>query len=156
MTVKHRFYKLSELSIDFINNLPKVIDENGCWIPPNVPNSAGYVQIMIEYQKLFLHRISMCIHNNIDYYNYKYETRHNTGCDRKCFNPEHLKPGSCSDNIKDSVKDKTHKESRKTHCFRCGGPYKSVTNKHGAGKGKTQRYCPKCSLNRQRMRKVKS
>jgi len=33
-----------------------------------------------------------------------------------CINPEHLKPGTQSDNVLDSVAAGTHPHSRKTHC----------------------------------------
>lgn len=135
---------------NYICNYPKIINPNGCWIPPNIPNSTGYVQIMISGERLYLHRVAMCIFYEVEYNNYSIDTRHNKGCDRRCFNPDHVKPGTRSENIKDSVLHKTHKESRKTHCSSCGGPYTLVTNKHGAGKGISQRYCRYCSKLRQR------
>lgn len=139
-------------SLEWIDKFPKEINHDGCWIPHNVPNDKGYVQILYHGQKLYLHRISMCVSYNIEYESYL-DTLHGDECDRRCFNPAHLKPGTRSENIIDSVRLKRRGQARKTHC-KCGREFTNVTNKHGAGKGTSQRYCRYCSKMRQRSRRT--
>jgi hypothetical protein len=132
-----------EFTTNWINNIPKIIDNNGCWIPlEHKAGTQGYVTIKINYIEYKLHRLSMCIHLNLDYYDKKLDTRHSKNCDRACFNYEHLQPGTTSDNQKDSVLHGTHKETRKLVCPKCGSNYKTYTRKSGWSKGQTKRYCP--------------
>lgn len=139
--------KLSNINKEWIDNLSKTINENGCWIPNRwSPLSSGYIPVQIEKIVFLLHRLSLCVYNNLNY-NDDFETRHNTGCDKACFNPEHLKSGTVLDNMQDRTKDGTHYETRKKVCSKCGGEYKTRIIKSGYQKGETKRYCPICSNN---------
>ena len=138
--------KLSEFSIKWINNLPKIINNNGCWIPTRwAPLPNGYVHIQVEKISFLLHRLVVSIYCNLDYHSLEWDTRHNKECSHACFNPEHLKPGTASDNIKDSVEHGTQKEARKKCCPKCKGEYKTRIIKSGYQKGQIKRYCPSCS-----------
>lgn len=140
-----RHYTMSEISKEWVNSLPKTINENGCWIPKfNIPDNRGYVRIWIEKSRFLLHRLSMCVTYNIDYYDNKIECRHGSLCSRACFNPEHLKPGTSSDNQKDAVGDGTHSQASKACCSKCGGNFRTRVNKTGINRGKVIRYCPVC------------
>lgn len=144
---KKSWYKLSLIDINWIKNLPKISNINGCWIPTLwKPGSDGYISIIIEGNSYQLHRLVLCIYHNLKYKDYSWDTRHSIGCDRACFNYEHLKIGTCIDNIKDSVKDKTHKNSRKNNCSKCGGEYTIHTIKSGWNRGKITRICKICSI----------
>lgn len=133
------------MTIEWINSIPKTINENGCWIPELVPNNtSGYVLISIKGKKFVLSRLSMCIYNNIDYSNSKIDTRHSSICTKSCFNPKHLKPGSASDNRYDAVKDKKDRNSKKDYCPKCGGEYSTRTNKTGIFRSKISRECLNC------------
>lgn len=129
----------SNPTIDWIDSIPKIIDNNGCWISTIWKSSddRGYIRISINDKLVYLHRVSMCLFYNIDYSNYKIETRHNSTCSKSCFNYHHLKPGSSSDNENDKI--------RKDKCPKCGWNY--ITRKD-----KT-RYCPECNRKRRRIKK---
>src|SRR5882672_31668 len=122
-------------TIDWINSIPKTIDENGCWIPIEWKPSdyRGYIRISINNKLIHLHRLSMCIHHNLDYLDYKIETRHGENCDKSCFNYEHLTPGSASDNERDKIHSNI--------CPKCGSFCKTRNPiKYGINKGKITRF----------------
>jgi hypothetical protein len=145
--------KPGQFSKEWILSLQKIITNNGCWISHYAPATNGYVSVTINRKKYQLHRIAMCLWNNIDYSNQNIDSRHSTGCDKRCFNPEHIKPGSKSENAIDSVNDKTHKESRKSNCQVCGAEYASYTYRIGPHKGKTYRYCYQCKKRKLHIRR---
>lgn len=135
----------TRLTKEWIDSIPKTINENGCWIPlDNKPSTVGYVMIMIEGNVFSLSRLSMCIIYNVDYGNKKIVARHSKGCDRACFFYDHLKPGTDSDNAKDSVRDGTHRQAQKKVCPKCGGEYKTKIIQGGWSKGQIYRYCLTC------------
>lgn len=107
-------HKLSELNIDWINNISKTINDNGCWIPHIIPHpNNGYIILKIEGYDYRLHRLSLCISLNLVYSDSSFETRHGFGCDKRCFNPEHLRPGTHTDNMRDKIAHKNNKENKK-------------------------------------------
>jgi len=136
--------RINSFTIEWILSISKVINNNGCWIPQHKADEDGYIRITFgrypKAKRYKLHRIVMCVYNNIDYDNKSVESRHSTRCSRACFNPEHIKPGSKSDNVKDSVKDKTHRNSAKITCPKCNGSY-SLRTKYG----KIVRFCRACN-----------
>jgi hypothetical protein len=96
----------------------RVITSSGCWrytgnILPN-----GYGQIMFNYKNFLVHRISAHINLGLDLSNHRQLACHKDDIckHRDCFNPDHLYLGSYPSNVQDSVKSKTHSESRRTHC----------------------------------------
>lgn len=131
-------------------NLPKIVNNNGCWISNYAIRRDGYVRIRYNSSIMLLHRASMCAFYNIEYNDYKIDTRHNNGCIRACFNPEHLKPGSHYDNIQDAKNSGSYEKDRGVICPKCGRKYTTVTNKNGASKGKSQQYCKHCQNERRR------
>ena len=139
-----RPYNKIEFTKEWLDNYPKTINENGCWIPSNKADSKGYVRIMAEKSVFVLSRLSMCIIYNIDYNNKKIVTKHSKGCDTRCFWYEHLKPGTDLDNAKDAVRDKTNLNAKKEFCPKCQGEYKIRTVKTGWNRGQVSRYCPVC------------
>lgn len=132
-------------SKEFIESLPKTINSNGCWIPINIkPYNDGYIHIRANNIRYLLHRVAMCIYNNINYYDIKIDTRHNKNCDKRCFFHAHLQPGSKSENIKDSVLHGTHRQAQKEVCPKCGGQYKNKIIKTGWNRGQISRRCLTC------------
>lgn len=101
--IKLNSYKLSELDEVWINHLDKTIDSNDCWIPKRLPNPSGYVYISIEGYSYRLHRLVLCILNKLRYDDDSFETRHDVGCDKACFNPNHIKAGSHAENMRDKA-----------------------------------------------------
>lgn len=146
---------------EFIYTLPKTINSNGCWISKITSPPGQYVHISIKGKNYLLHRVSMCLTYDINYYNDKIQARHNQGCSKRCFNPEHLQPGTQSDNQFDRVRDGTHHSANKKECPKCGGVYLNHYYKYGQNKGKIKRYCPACKSrnklsNQRELRKLRS
>lgn len=139
-----RYNKLSDINRDWIDNYPKIINKNGCWIPNKKSGTGGYVSVEIEKLAFKLHRLSMCIYYNIDYNNQKVVARHGKECDNACFNPKHLKPGSNFDNEKDKIEYDRNFNLSKLVCSKCGGEYKTHIVKTGWSRGQTRRICPHC------------
>ena len=139
---------------EFINSIPKRIDENGCWIPHQIPYDDGYVHIKINSVRYSLHRLSMCVFYNINYYDIKIDTRHSEICSRACFNPEHLRPGTTQENALDAVEHGRHRNIRKDVCPKCGMEYSKYVIKSGPRKGDSFRQCRHCT-NKKRRKKEK-
>lgn len=111
---KHNNPKWVKLDIEWILIIPKIINKNGCWIPTNLAiQHDGYVNISIEGLACRLHRVILCVYLNLNYYDKLWVSRHSKDCVRACFNPEHLKPGTDSDNCKDQVEHGTHRMIQK-------------------------------------------
>lgn len=144
-------------SKEWIESLPKTINDNGCWIPVGrLESDAGYIRVESNGTSYSLHRVVLALYYNIDYFNYDIETRHGLGCDRRCFNYSHLLPGSPKDNMRDVVDHGHHVNSNKSCCPRCGGPYVSRILKSGINKGKIKRHCRACKTNLRRERDKRS
>lgn len=140
--------RVGEYSKKYILNLNKSIDSNGCWRSTHVANTAGQIQVSIEGHFYVLSRVVMCLWYNIDYYNYKVLARHlcNNGV---CFNPDHIVPGTDSENQFDAVKAGTHFNASKECCPKCNGPYTKIRTRRN-GKYVIERYCKYCSMMRRR------
>ncbi len=145
MKFTHRNRKLSELNVDWVNSVPKTINENGCWIPYLRPTPDGYVTISIDSKPYRLHRLVICIYFGLDYYDKSFETRHSKDCDRACFLIDHLKTGTISDNSKDSVNHGTHPESKRSLC-----KYGHLLDGLQKNKNGYSRYCRTCKRLRNR------
>jgi len=94
--------KLSDANRDWVRMIPKIINENGCHLPINRPTENRYTPIMIQGIVYQLHRLVVAIHYNLDYHDQSWDARHSTGCDKRCFFIDHLRPGTISDNVKRS------------------------------------------------------
>lgn len=129
---------------EWILNFKKTINSNGCWIPPNKPNDLGYVQVMHKGTSYYLHRLVITVFYDIPYHNYYIETRHASGCDRRCFNPDHLNFGSRSENANDAIKDNTHFNASKDCCPKCDMPFEVRVTKSGPNRGHKSRFCRQC------------
>ena len=153
--IGYSHYKFSDLNKDWINSFPRIINSNGCWIPLNKPNNKGYVQVTIERDMYFLHRLAICMYNNLNYKDSSWDSRHSQGCDTRCFNPEHLQSGTATDNNRDIINHGNNFELNKKCCPRCGSGYKIHVNKTGWTKGKTYRFCPICRIMHNKKRSLK-
>lgn len=140
-----KHYKLSELSEEWVNNFPKTIDSNGCWIPPNNSDQEGYVPIQVEGNYFRLHRLVVAIYHNLNYSDSLWDARHNKDCDRACFNPEHLQSGTHTDNMRDKIRDGTNHNLNKDKCSKCGCVYTMIKRKSGPRKGMFFRRCTRCA-----------
>lgn len=132
-------------SFEWLLSQRKCIDQSGCWIPKQKANSGdGYARAMLNGERYILSRLSMCITNNIDYYNPIIDTRHSSICCKDCFNPDHLKPGSASDNMMDTINDGHNHQLNKDKCPKCNNTYTNRIIKSGPNKGRVSRYCRVC------------
>ena len=141
-------------SKEFIESLPKTINSNGCWIPTDVKSeSDGYVRLVVGlgkrgyFTRFKLHRVVICVYNNLDYNDKSWVTRHNEGCNRACFFIEHLKAGTDSDNCKDMVEHGTHRNIKKEACPKCGGDFRKKLRMRGQELAWI-RWCPSCKYKR--------
>lgn len=129
---------------NWVDSIPKIIDTNECWIPQiGYVGNHGYVIIELDGRQVLLHRV-VCeiIYGKLDI---NIEVRHGYKCDKRCFNPSHIKPGTRSDNAKDMLRDGTHNNARKDVCPKCGKKYTVSYLKSGVNKGTYQRYCRTCN-----------
>ncbi len=93
------------------------ITESGCWRYLGCTNSRGYGQIHFLGKQYEVHRISAVINLGLDINNKREQSNHKEICQyHDCFNPDHLYKGNNSTNAIDTVRNKTHRESKKTHC----------------------------------------
>jgi hypothetical protein len=137
--------RLNELTKGAIESIPKITNDNGCWIPTEKsPSGNGYIQVTINGKYSLLHRIVICIYHNLNYDD-KWDSRHGPKCSKACFNPEHLKSGTASENEFDKVRDGGHHHANKTHCPSCGSEYRRRITKTGPNRGEIRRWCPMCN-----------
>lgn len=101
MTLKYRFER----------NVRK--EEDGCWIWLLAKNE-DYGRIKINKIKYQVHRVSMYLYKEFKLNSDKFILHK---CkNKKCVNPDHLYIGDHYDNMRDMTVDKTHRNTRKTHC----------------------------------------
>lgn len=127
---------------EFILNLPKEINDEGCWLYTKSLYNKGYGRVYFEKTSFLLHRLVLSIWFGLDYDDHSWFACHIVGClNRNCFIPQHLYVGTALDNNKDTVKNKTHNQIRKTHCP-LGHEYDGVVYRKN---GKAKRYCKVCA-----------
>jgi hypothetical protein len=81
------------------------LNENGCWIWKGIKNSGGYGQVRLKGKNMGVHCLYWLLSGREipD----KFEMRHGFKCSRACYNPEHLTPGTRSENTLDKHRDGT-------------------------------------------------
>lgn len=92
---------------------------DGCWLYQGNINRYGYGRLFLANgtKEELVHRVSANIFLGYDLYNGFEQINHKLECKNKhCWCPDHLYLGTHAENVIDTVKLKTHKESRKTHC----------------------------------------
>lgn len=120
----YRVIDFTGLDLDALKALIKSqirIDENGCWIWTGPLHERKYGSIMLRpYEQHRINRVSLKLFKPDEFV---------PGCDALhkcqsdfCIHPDHLYWGTNSDNMKDAVRDGTHRQTRKTHCPQ-GHPY---------------------------------
>lgn len=136
----------------YLDNLPKAITSTNCWIPERYVDLNDYIRVTIDGDRYLLSRLSMCVYHNVYYFNHEILATHKCN-NPKCFNPEHVMPGSNSDNVLDSVALGTHRNSSKDKCPKCGSPY----SKQRSGKKQVwSRRCLSCkNTRRNKLRRIK-
>ena len=136
---------------EYILSITKIVDSNGCWLSRHKPKDNGYINVTINKKKYYLHRVVLCLWNGINYYNRDILALHK--CNNKpCFNSEHIKSGSKSDNATDSIMSGTHYNTNKDTCFRCGRQYQKYKTRIN-GKLVWRRKCRFCSVAKNKERR---
>jgi hypothetical protein len=136
--------KKHESLVTFFNRIPKIIDNNGCWIA--LSTNHGYGMVQVRGDRIYLHRLSAHIYLGLDLKDKDIQVNHKTTCkSTRCFNPEHIYVGSQAENVDDMITLHTHRNSSKIVCPRCDGPYTTGSN--------GRRYCRVCTTDRIRKRR---
>lgn len=126
---KNRTSKFGTFTKEYVLSITKIITDNNCWISDHKPKENGYINVTINKRKYYLHRVVLCLWNDIDYNDHKILALHKCN-NNACFNPEHIKPGTKSDNAYDSIRTGTHANSNKERCPKCGREFKIVEFNH--------------------------
>lgn len=124
----------------------KLVDQStNCWLWIGDKIRIGYGRIWFRGKTRLVHRVSAHLYFGLDIDDSNTPILHKIECpNRNCFNPQHLKIGTLSENIQDSVKLKTHPQARKDKCPKCGGLYFIGITRTGIRKDKTYRKCRFC------------
>ena len=88
------------------------LNENGCWIWKGVKNPNEYKLVWWNGKMVKVHRLYWVLSGREipD----KFEMRHGFKCSRACYNPEHLTPGTSSENHLDKHRDGTMRQAKLT------------------------------------------
>lgn len=118
----------------------RIIEEGGCWLWRQ-QDKRGYGKLSLHYKTVDVHRAAASVYLGLalggkELVLHKCQNKH-------CFNPEHLYIGTQSDNIRDSVRDKTHGNARKTECSH-GHAYTEANTYWYEYNGWKCRYCRTC------------
>jgi len=125
---------------DYLKSISILDFNTDCWLCQKGQATTeinSHCRIMYEGQRELVHRWSAYI-----YFDFNLDSElficHKQICfNRNCWNPEHLYIGTQSDNVKDTVELKTHKEVKKTHC--------SLGHLLDGLRGNGKRYCLTCN-----------
>lgn len=92
-TLEERFWMLVQK--------PKSGDKTACWLFKNVPNSKGYGKFQFEGEEYAAHRVALEIKLGRKIKE-GMQANHINDCNKLCCNPDHLREGTCSENIKEA------------------------------------------------------
>lgn len=110
-------YNKEQILFRFYSKIKKN-KQTGCWEWQGTRDIRGYGRIVVNYTRLFAHRLSWEIHNNEKLTDKKVLVCHK--CDNPCcVNPEHLFKGSHKDNIQDCIKKGRRNENNSASNFNC-------------------------------------
>lgn len=119
--------------------MSKIITDKGCWIKSY--QIFGYSYIHINGKRYRLNRIVAYLWHGMDLDDIKLVACHQ--CNNKpCFNPEHIYPGTYSDNLMDAVKSGDHGQVKRRLC-KLGHELDGLKIRRS---GLKERYCKKCQI----------
>lgn len=97
----------------FFSNVEKT---EGCWIWTGSKNIRKYGKICFNRKNYYAHRVSLFVHKGPAK---KGEGLVLHNCNNpSCVNPDHLRYGTSTDNMRDKVKAGNHHQINKTHCYK--------------------------------------
>lgn len=135
-------------SMEYVKSIKKTIDPNGCWIPTFIKMSRdkdGYAKFYFRGRDYRLHRVVMSAKYQVNYSDHTNLPRHSIGCQKSCFNPDHIMIGSQRDNMLDKISHGNNHNVNKSYCNICGGEYTVIIRKSGPRKGMKFRRCKACA-----------
>jgi len=88
------------------------VNENGCWVWRGNKLNSGYGRVAWKNKKKRVHRLywllsGRTIPEGLD-------MLHGHKCSKACYNPEHIRPGTCSENALDKHRDGTCVQAKLT------------------------------------------
>lgn len=130
------------------------VTETGCYLPINLSlKRDGRIATTFNSRQIALPRLVAFAYHDLDINDISILACHVRECPNKhCINKDHIYKGSSSDNSKDVVATKRHKESKRIYCknghLLSGMVYRSD--------GSKERCCITCRNERQRIRRLSS
>lgn len=120
-----------------------------CWLFLGQKTGGGYGNIWFNGYTYLVHRVSAHLYLELDIDDENSLALHKDICpNRHCFNPDHLYLGTHKDNIRDSVREGTHRNSTKAVCHK-GHPFDKITIRRS---GKVVKVCGTCAKERDKNR----
>ena len=137
----------SELYYRLVKNTLVTQDKHWIWLGENHISGYGITNYK-NNRHARVHRLSCYLFHNLDLNVRKQLACHKTTCNRKnCWNPEHLYVGNQANNMKDTVRCKTHYQTIKTHC-----PKGHEYDNKNTFLYQERRYCRACMNERMRQK----
>lgn len=87
------------------------LNENGCWVWKGSKNLKGYGKIQWKGTTRGIHRLYWLLSGRT--IPEGLQMCHGPGCSKACYNLEHLKPGTQSENMIDKIRDGTDSRGEK-------------------------------------------
>lgn len=102
--MKHYEYLFPERRATTAKPVIYKVNDYGCWIcTSHFHNKNGYYPFQYQNKKTLLHRLTYCLHNNLDIHTFPTETVCRHKCDNpSCINPEHIELGTQVENLNDA------------------------------------------------------
>jgi len=86
-----------------------IITEDNHWLWRGHLDNGGHGKVKVNRREFSIHRLALCITNNLDYDDKSFQVNHKRECKfPNCWNPEHLYKGTHKQNQEDRVSSMTH------------------------------------------------
>lgn len=102
--MSHRKYNMTDEELKRWLETQYDLNANGCWVWKGF-KPTGYGQTYFKGRMIFIHRLYWILSGHDIPEGLK--IRHGLGCSKACYNPEHLTPGTLSENSLDRHRDGT-------------------------------------------------
>lgn len=134
-TLQERFWRLVQK--------PKDGNPEACWLFKNVPNSKGYGKFDYKGEEYSAHRVALEIKLGRQIAE-GLQANHINDCNKLCCNPEHLREGTCSENIKEAHRNGKCRiwtnKARKEHSAKLKGQKRTPEQRSNISKAHKERW----------------